>query len=140
MGSKSRERIWDSRIRGAEMLARSAKEHVVQAQRDADATACLAWSHRLEGYGDAIEPSPTIEQCLNGGFGWLEIQCNRCKSRASIPLDCVRRPRETKISALKFSCRSCREAVKYKPRVQLIKLSKERSIGLSRWYHPSEER
>lgn len=30
---------------------------------------------------------PTIEQCLNGGLGWLEVECNRRKTRASLPLD-----------------------------------------------------
>ena len=40
-------------------------------------------------------PSPTIGQCLNGGLGWLEVECDRCKTRASIPLDAIRRPRDT---------------------------------------------
>jgi hypothetical protein len=32
-----------------------------------------------EGYGGPAQPSPTIGQCLNGGYGWLEIECCRCK-------------------------------------------------------------
>ena len=47
----------------------------------------------MEGYGGPAQPSPTIAQCLNGGYGWLEVECNRCKTRASIPLDAIRRPR-----------------------------------------------
>ena len=35
-----------------------------------------------EGYGGPAQPSPTIAQCLNGGLAWLEIECNRCKTRA----------------------------------------------------------
>jgi hypothetical protein len=27
----------------------------------------------------------------DGGLGWLEVECNRCKTRASIPLDAIRR-------------------------------------------------
>jgi hypothetical protein len=23
---------------------------------------------------------PTIGQCLNGGLGWIEVECNRCKT------------------------------------------------------------
>jgi len=28
------------------------------------------------------QASPTIAQCLNGGLGWLKVECNRCKARA----------------------------------------------------------
>jgi hypothetical protein len=28
-------------------------------------------------------------------WGWLEVECNRCKARASLPLDAIRRPRDT---------------------------------------------
>ena len=44
-------------------------------------------------------------QCLNGGYGWLEIMCQRCEARASFPLDTIRRPRETpirKLEALRY--------------------------------------
>jgi hypothetical protein len=56
-----------------------------------------AWSIRLEGYGGPAQPSPTIGQCLNGGPGWLEVECNRCKTRASLPVGAIRRPRDTPI-------------------------------------------
>jgi hypothetical protein len=36
-------------------------------------------------------------KCINGGLGWLEVECNRCKTRASLPLDAIRRPRDTPI-------------------------------------------
>jgi hypothetical protein len=49
----------------------------------------------MEGYGDPAQPSPTIAQRLNGGIVWLEVECNRCKTRASLPLDAFRRPRDT---------------------------------------------
>src|SRR5262245_42939292 len=44
------------------------------------------WSVRMEGYGGPAQPSPTIGQCLDSGYGWLEIECCRCKTRASLPL------------------------------------------------------
>ena len=53
------------------------------------------------------QPSPTIGQCLNGGLGWLEVECNRCKTRASLPLDAIRRPRDTPIWKLEASLK-CR--------------------------------
>jgi hypothetical protein len=27
------------------------------------------------GWRATAQPSPTIAQCLNGGLGWLEIEC-----------------------------------------------------------------
>jgi hypothetical protein len=45
----------------------------------------------------AAQPSPSIGQCLNGGMGRLEVECNRCRTRASLPLDAIRRPRDTPI-------------------------------------------
>lgn len=70
-----------------------------------------AWSVRMEGYGGPAQPSPTIGQCINGGLGWLEVECNRCNTKASLPLDAIRRPRDTPLWKLEPSlkCRSCRE-------------------------------
>jgi hypothetical protein len=31
------------------------------------------WSIQMEAYAEPVKPSPTVEQCLNGGHGWLEI-------------------------------------------------------------------
>jgi hypothetical protein len=56
-----------------------------------------AWSIRMEGYGGPAQPSPTIRQCINGRLVWLEVECNRCKTRASFPLDAIRRSRDTPI-------------------------------------------
>jgi hypothetical protein len=58
----------------------------IQAIREADRAEAEAWSIRMEGYGGPAQPSPTIVQCLNGGLGGLEVECNRCKARASLPL------------------------------------------------------
>jgi hypothetical protein len=93
MSTKLREVIFGSRIRGAKIHADSARERAKQADR-AEAE---AWSIRMEGYGGPAQPSPTIGECLNGGLGWLEVECNRCKTRASLPLDAIRRPRDTPI-------------------------------------------
>src|SRR3954452_8141425 len=54
-------------------------------------------SVQMEGYGGPAQPSPTIGQCVNGGLGWLEVECKRCKTRASLPLDAIRRPRNNPI-------------------------------------------
>jgi hypothetical protein len=80
-------------------------------------------------YGHLAQPSPTIAQCLNGGYGWLEVQCHRCRTRASLPLDAIRRPRATPIWKLEaaLKCRSCKNG-RYPPPVHMIKLTTQREI------------
>ena len=67
------------------MRAEGARQAAKKAVREADRAEAEAWSIRMEGYGGPAQPSPTIAQCLNGGYGWLEVECHRCKTRASIP-------------------------------------------------------
>jgi hypothetical protein len=125
---------------GANMLAKKAREEAEKAASAADRTEVHAWSLRMEGYGGPAQPSPTIGQCINGGYGWLEVECNRCKTRASLPLDAIRR-RDTPIWKLEaaLKCRSCRKG-RYAPPVHMIKLTERQEITLYKWVHPSEER
>jgi hypothetical protein len=141
MGTKSREIIWSGRIMGAEISAKHAREIATKAGREADRAEAEAWSVRMEGYGGPAQPSPTIAQCLNGGMRWLEVECNRCKARASLPLDLIRRPRDTPIWQLEASlkCRSCRKG-RSAPSVHMIKLTATQSITPYKWVHPTEER
>jgi hypothetical protein len=119
MSTKKREVIWGGRIMGAEIRAQGAREATQRAIRDADRAEAEAWSLRMEGYGGPAQPSPTIGQCLNGGYGWLEVECHRCKTRASLPLDAIRRPGNTPVWKLEaaLKCRSCKRG-RYAPPVQ----------------------
>jgi len=103
----------------------------------ADRDEAEAWSIRMEGYGGPAQPSPTIGQCLSGGLGWLDVECNRCKTRASIPLDAIRRPHDTPIWKLEaaLKCRSCGKG-RYAPPVRMIKLTETREITPYLWVHP----
>src|SRR5579871_3589077 len=123
MGSRSRHSIFKGRLIGATIRAASAREAAKAAVRAADRAEAEAWSIRMEGYGGPAQPSPTIAQCLNGGLGWLEVECHRCKTRASIPLQYVRRQRDTPIWKLEgsFRCRSCGTR-RHRPPVHLIRL------------------
>ena len=80
MSTKSREVIWGGRIMGADIRAKGAREDAQKAIQEADRAEAYAWSIRMEGNGGPAQPAPTIAQCLNGGLGWLEVQCNRCKT------------------------------------------------------------
>jgi ribosomal protein L44E len=80
MSTKSRTAIWGPQIKGAEIHARHAREEAKKAARAADREEARAWSLRMEGYGGPAQPSPTIGQCISGGLGWLEVECNRCNT------------------------------------------------------------
>jgi hypothetical protein len=82
MSTKSREVIWGGRIMGADIRAKGARGTAKRAVQEADRAKTEAWSIRMEGYGGPAQPSPTIAQCLNGGLGWLEVECNRFKDES----------------------------------------------------------
>ena len=141
MGGRSRLHIFGNRVRGARISLQRARECAAEAAREADAAECRLWSAQMEGFGGPAQPSPTIAQCLNAGYGWLEVMCHRCETRASLPLDTIRRPRDTPIWKLEaaLKCRSCR-TLHYAPRVHMIRLTKERKIAPYAWVHPDDDR
>ena len=126
---------------GVEDERRKRRQRAKEAVREADRAEAHAWSLRMEGFGGPAQPSPTIGQCLNGGYGWLEVKCHRCETSASIPLEHVRRPRDTLLWKLEssFRCRSCGTR-RYKPPVHMIKLTEQREITPYVWAHPNDER
>src|SRR6202051_5101378 len=79
-------------------------------------------SEQMEGFGCPAQPSPPIAQCLNGGYGRLEVECHRRKTRASIPLDAIRRPRYTPIWKLEAALK-CRSFVSCRAMLNLLALS-----------------
>jgi hypothetical protein len=116
MSTMSRQVIYGSRIMCAKMRA------------EVEAT-----SIPMVGYGGPAQPSPTIAQCLNGGYGWLEVERHPCKARASIPLAAIRCPRNTPIWKLEaaLKCQSCRKG-RYSPLFHMIKLTQESTFGCVR--------
>ena len=141
MGARSRLRIFGNRVRGARISLQRARERAQHAAREADAAVCQLWSAQMEGFGSPAQPSPTIAQCLNAGYRWLEVMCHRCETRASLSLDSVRRPPDTPIWKLEaaLKCRSCRTP-RYAPRVDMIRLTKERKIAPYPRVHPDDDR
>jgi hypothetical protein len=63
------------------------------------------------------------------------------ETRASLPLDAIRRPQDTPIWKLEaaLKCRSCRTP-RYSPPVHMIKLTREREIAPYVWVHPDDDR
>jgi len=54
-----------------------ARPRAKEAAGEAEAAECLLWSEQMEGFSGPAQPSPTIAQCLNGGYGWLQVKCHR---------------------------------------------------------------
>jgi hypothetical protein len=132
MSTKTNEVIYGGRIIGARIRAHGARQAASKAVR----AGAELWSIQMEAYDGPAQPSPTIGQCNNGGYGWLQVKCLRSETEASIPLDAIRRPRDTPIWKLEaaLKCRSCRKR-RY---VHMIKLTERQEFTPYKWVHPDE--
>src|SRR3984957_14323035 len=75
--------------------------------------------------GEPIDPSPTIDQAVNGGFPWLEIQCARCKTPSDVDLAAMKHPPPTTFVhdlASRLRCRKCAKAGR-RPAATLLQLA-----------------
>jgi len=108
MGTKSRESIYGSSVRAA---AERAKE----ARKQADRLAVDAWNKRMLGFKGPAQPSPTLGDALNAGYGYLEVRCLGCNTHQTVALDIVRRPKATPIHELEryMRCKDCSEVRGY---------------------------
>lgn len=108
MSTKSREYLFGMTIR---MSAERAKK----ARKEADRLACEAWNFRMVGYKGPAQPSPTLGDALNAGYGYLEVRCLGCDTHQTVALDVVRRPKTTPIHELEryMRCKDCSEVRGY---------------------------
>ena len=108
MGTKSRESIYGTSVRAA---AERAKE----ARKQADRLAVDAWNKRMLGFKGPAQPSPTLGDALNAGYGYLEVRCLGCDTHQTVALDIVRRPKTTPIHELEryMRCKDCSDVRGY---------------------------
>jgi hypothetical protein len=99
MGSKSRETIYGASVRAA-------AERATDARKEAD---------RLAVDRGPAQPSPTLDDAINAGFGYLEVKCLGCNTHQTVALDIVRRPKATPVHELEryMRCRQCSEVRGY---------------------------
>jgi hypothetical protein len=102
MGTKSRDRMY-----GAEVRISAAR--AAAARKEADKLACEAWNKRMLGFRGPAQPSPTLGDALNAGYGFLEVRCLGCETHQTVALDIVRRPKTTPIHELEryMRCKDC---------------------------------
>jgi hypothetical protein len=68
--------------------------------RTADKLLCASWNEKMWADGGPIDPSPSVDQAINGGFPWLEIECSRCKTKRDVDLAALRHPPTTLVHDL----------------------------------------
>jgi hypothetical protein len=103
----------------AEMRAKG--EALIQ---QADKLFCESWNERMWSDCEPIDPSPTIDQAINGGFPWLEIQCSRCKTPSDVDLAAMKHPPTTFVHDLasRLRCRKCAKTGR-RPSATLLQLA-----------------
>jgi len=102
MSTKSRDRMYGADVR-------ISAQHAAAARKDADKLACEAWNKRMLGFRGPAQPSPTLGDALNAGYGFLEVRCLGCETNQAVALDIIRRPKTTPIHELEryMRCRDC---------------------------------
>lgn len=92
--------------------------------KQADKLACESWNERMWSDGEPIDPSPTVDQAINGGHPWLEIECSRCKMPSDVDLAAMKHPPTTFVHDLasRLRCRKCAGAGR-RPAATLLQLA-----------------
>jgi hypothetical protein len=91
--------------------------------READNLACQSWNEKMWSDGGPIDPSPTIDQAINGGFPWLEIKCSRCLTPRDVDLAALPHVSTTCVHDLasRLICTKCKGVGK-RPAATLLQL------------------
>lgn len=99
--------------------------------RQADKLVCESWNEKMWADGGPIDPSPTIDEAVNGGYSWLEIECSRCKTKRDVDLAAVRHPPTTFIHDLasRLRCSKCAE-IGRRPTATLLQLTPRPRLAL----------
>lgn len=92
--------------------------------RQADKLLCESVNERWWSDGGPLDPSPTIDQAINGGYSWLQIECSRCKAARDVDLATLAHPSTTFVHDLasRLRCRKCAKAGK-RPAATLLQLA-----------------
>jgi hypothetical protein len=72
----TREHLWAS--------IRASADRAKDGRKAADRLACGAWNHLMLGYKGPAQPSPTLGDALNAGFGHLEVRCLGCDTHQTV--------------------------------------------------------
>ena len=92
--------------------------------RQADRLLCESWNERMWADGEPIDPSPAVDQAINGGYPWLEIRCSRCKTARDFDLATLPHVSTTFVHDLagRLRCSKCAKAGR-RPAATLLQLT-----------------
>jgi hypothetical protein len=92
--------------------------------RQADQLLAESWNERMWADGEPIDPSPTVDQAINGGYPWLQIECSRCKAPSQVDLAALPHPPTTFVHDLagRLRCQKCAKAGR-RPAATLLQLT-----------------
>lgn len=92
--------------------------------KQADRLLCESWNERMWADGGPIDPSPSVDQAINGAYARLEIECSRCKARRDVDLTTLRHPPTTFVHDLasRLRCSKCAKANR-RPAATLLQLA-----------------
>lgn len=116
-----RARAMTSILVGQSAEARAKGEALI---RTADKLLAESWNERMWADGEPIDPSPTVDQAINGGYSWLQIECSRCKAARDVDLAALTHLSTTFVHDLasRLRCRKCARAGK-RPAATLLQLA-----------------
>jgi len=83
MGTKSRETIYGASVRAAAERAR-------EVRKEADRLTVEAWNKRMLAFKGPAQPSPTLGEAINGGYGYLNVRCLGCDTNQTVALEVIR--------------------------------------------------
>ena len=85
--------------------------------READNLVCQSWNEKMWSDGGPVAPSPTVDQAINGGYPWLEIECSRCRAKRDADLAALPHVVTTFVHDLasRLVCQKCKAAGKRPP-------------------------
>ena len=92
--------------------------------RQADRLLAESWNERIWADGEPIDPSPTVDQAINGGYPWLQIECSRSKAPNQVNLAALPHPPTTFVHDLagRLRCQKCAKAGR-RPSATLLQLT-----------------
>jgi hypothetical protein len=64
----------------------------------------VSWLTNQRLLWEPIDPSPMIDQAINGGYSWLQIECSRCNTARDVDLATVAHPSTTFVHDLSAAC------------------------------------
>lgn len=80
----------------------------------------------MGGWGGPVEPSPTVDQAINGGYPWLEVECSRCRTPNDVDLAALKLPSTACIHDLarRLRCKKCVKSGR-RPMATLLQLAEQ---------------